>query len=436
MENILFGNSNSSTKDLTNNVKVDLDSLPRLSGNRCIYRVPKRLRCVNDKAYTPQVVSIGPLHHGAEGLKSMEEHKMRFLRDYIKRTEVDLEYYVSIVKNQEEKLRSCYAEHIGFSSDEFVKIILVDAVFIIELILKHDPRACETNEPNYVMESPWMVDDIMPDLLLLENQLPLFILEDLYYPKTVTYDGMTLSFASLSKLLFTNLLDPEPSKTNFFNPDSNKENSLLNHLIDLLINSAVPKKPQFGELAEGKALSLPTATKLHQAGVKFEVSKGKKLLDIQFSNGVLQIPKLRIVDSATEAKIRNLIAFEQCHDRVNRCVSHYVVLMGSLVDKSEDVELLVKFEIIENRIGDNNRVVTLMNKLGDGVQWDHKKFMFAEIFSQLIEHYKNPWNNHKANLKQNYFNSPWKTLSVIAASLLLILTFIQTVCSIISVVEG
>ncbi|XP_062086579.1 UPF0481 protein At3g47200-like [Humulus lupulus] len=161
MENILFGKSNSSTtKDLTNNVKVELERLPRLSANRCIYRVPKGLRSVNEKAYTPQVVSIGPLHHGAEDLKSMEEHKMRFLRDYLKRTEVDLDYYVSIVKNQEEKLRSFYAEHIGFSSDEFVKIILVDAVFIIEFILKHDPQACETNEPNYVMEKPWMVDDI------------------------------------------------------------------------------------------------------------------------------------------------------------------------------------------------------------------------------------------------------------------------------------
>ncbi|CAL2234785.1 unnamed protein product [Prunus armeniaca] len=34
-----------------------------LSPLRCIYRVPKRLRQGNDdEAYTPQVVSIGPLH--------------------------------------------------------------------------------------------------------------------------------------------------------------------------------------------------------------------------------------------------------------------------------------------------------------------------------------------------------------------------------------
>jgi hypothetical protein len=47
---------------LAANVRKDLENLgPNpLSEECCIYKVPKRLQVLNDKAYTPQVVSIGP----------------------------------------------------------------------------------------------------------------------------------------------------------------------------------------------------------------------------------------------------------------------------------------------------------------------------------------------------------------------------------------
>uniref|UniRef100_A0A0A8ZUE9 Uncharacterized protein n=1 Tax=Arundo donax TaxID=35708 RepID=A0A0A8ZUE9_ARUDO len=39
-----------------------------------VYRVPKYLRDGDERAYTPQVVSIGPLHHGRRRLREMERH--------------------------------------------------------------------------------------------------------------------------------------------------------------------------------------------------------------------------------------------------------------------------------------------------------------------------------------------------------------------------
>ncbi|KAK0608906.1 hypothetical protein LWI29_037856 [Acer saccharum] len=39
----------------------------------CIYRVPKDLRKINEAAYTPQVISIGPLHHGEKEFFEMEK---------------------------------------------------------------------------------------------------------------------------------------------------------------------------------------------------------------------------------------------------------------------------------------------------------------------------------------------------------------------------
>ncbi|CAL8105280.1 unnamed protein product [Prunus armeniaca] len=111
--------------------------------------------------FTPEVNHIGPLHHGKEALKAMEELKNRKIRA------------------QEAKLRSCYAETIGFSRDEFVRIILVDAAFIIEVLL----RFCYKNlqvENDRIFNKPRMLEDVWPDMRMLENQLPFFILEDLF----------------------------------------------------------------------------------------------------------------------------------------------------------------------------------------------------------------------------------------------------------------
>lgn len=104
---------------LITSMEKELKDLPILSPSCCIYRVPERLRRVSEKAYTPQVVSIGPLHHGKDSLKSMEVHKKRYLQAFIFRTKASVEEYVVKMKSQEEKLRNCYAETIEFTSDEF-----------------------------------------------------------------------------------------------------------------------------------------------------------------------------------------------------------------------------------------------------------------------------------------------------------------------------
>ncbi|KAK9220967.1 hypothetical protein WN944_009391 [Citrus x changshan-huyou] len=52
----------------------------------CIYRVPQSRRCLYPRDYTPQIVSIGPLHHGNEELKDMENNKIVYLRYFFERT--------------------------------------------------------------------------------------------------------------------------------------------------------------------------------------------------------------------------------------------------------------------------------------------------------------------------------------------------------------
>ncbi|BFG18824.1 hypothetical protein CerSpe_050980 [Prunus speciosa] len=169
---------------------------------------------------------------------------------------------------------------------------------------------------------------------------------------------------------------------------------------------------------------------LHQAGVKFNVGTSRSLFDIKFSSGVLEIPKLRVSDS-TELTFRNLLAFKQCHCENMNYLTNYVFLMKRLDSSSKDVELLVENRIVQNGIGENSGVSTLLNNLDSGIIVSN--YYYATLCDELNIYCRTRRHKWMANLRQNYFNTPWSTVSVIAASVLLILTLIQTVCSVRSI---
>ncbi|PQP97163.1 hypothetical protein Pyn_16639 [Prunus yedoensis var. nudiflora] len=155
--------------------------------------------------------------------------------------------------------------------------------------------------------------------------------------------------------------------------------------------------------------------------------KDKNLFDIQFENGILKIPRLRIRGS-TEILFRNLIAYEQCELR-DHYINDYVFVLDGLVDSAKDVELLVKSGILESKLPDSEAAAEFINSLDLGTILFGRKFYFTGLCEKLNDYYRVPWHKWKASLKQDYFSSPWAGLSIIVAAILVMLTFIQTVCS-------
>jgi hypothetical protein len=64
----------------------------------------------------------------------MEDHKIMYLQQFLEQNKVSVEDLINIIKENETKLRDCYAEINDLKGKDFATMIL-DAVFIIMFLL-------------------------------------------------------------------------------------------------------------------------------------------------------------------------------------------------------------------------------------------------------------------------------------------------------------
>ncbi|XP_041019956.1 putative UPF0481 protein At3g02645 [Juglans microcarpa x Juglans regia] len=409
-------------------LREKLERIPSISSDCCIFRVPKRLRELNEKAYTPRVVSIGPLHHDNEDLRAMEVPKLRYLKNFLLRTNVSMEDYLNLLKGREERLRNSYGEPIKLTSNEFLEMILVDAAFVIEVMLQyHSPNKANYNGYHFILGNRSLIKDVKYDMLLLENQLPFFILEELFLKARIIIPPEHDERLSLIRLTH-HVFETQAYLEGVGQPLGKICLSEIEHFVHFIRICQLPQTlPPKGKL---RTVSIPSATQLHQTGVKFKVASTGNLYDLRFKNGVLEIPHLRVRGS-TESLFGNLIAFEQCRFDADY-ISDYLFVMDRLIETRKDVEVLVRNGIIESKLLDSKGVVTFIKHLVPGTIMRGKKFYFTDVCEDLNAHCNVLWNKWKVTLREDYFSSPWAVLSITAAATLLLLTSIQTVCSIIS----
>ncbi|XP_037496982.1 UPF0481 protein At3g47200-like [Jatropha curcas] len=273
-----------------------------------------------------------------------------------------------------------------------------------------------------------MIRDISFDLLLLENQIPFFVLEGLFMLSNILHVG-EISILKLVYELFKNRWDLWV--TDYILEIRNSSSNEIKHILDFIRKCQKPMELLQPHHQDIKMLVIPSITELYQAGVKFRASSSKNIFDIKFRNGILEIPRFGIGDR-TESLLRNLQAFEQCNC-LDNYVGDYIALMAKLVNGSKDVELLVENGIAENGLQGNEALAILFRKIDEENIIFPNKFYFLILIDELNVYCKTSWHKWKANLKQKYFNTPWAGISVIGAVILLLITVIQTVCSLLQV---
>ncbi|XP_028073197.1 UPF0481 protein At3g47200-like [Camellia sinensis] len=315
----------------------------------CIFRIHEELRGVNEKAYDPDIVAIGPYHRGKDRLQMMEEHKLRYLQLLLERkNEADLERYVFAIRSLEQE-----AQPISLSPDEMIEMLILDGCFIIELVWNFE-IAClrDRNDPIFKMDR--IDNSLQRDLMLFENQLPFSILCELFDLIEIPNNHNRL--IRLALCFFSDLLLDRGHSDHVLG------NSHNNHLL------------------------------------------------------------------GTESFFRNLIAYEQyCPDNRLNYVTDYVKFLDCLIETPQDVEILHRRGIINNWKGDDEVVARIFKKISDGVTGPGEHFQYPDVFNKVNRHCSTRRNQWMANLNQNYLNSPWAFISILAALLLLLLTLTQTI---------
>ncbi|KAK6927504.1 Protein of unknown function DUF247, plant [Dillenia turbinata] len=421
--------------ELSTTIKAKLDKLPQKSSDCCIYRVPEKLRKTHEAAYTPRIVSIGPLHRGQPHLLAMEEHKLRYLSCFLERTNTGLASYIDLVKTWEQRARSCYEDNnFDLTEVEFAEMLLLDGIFIIELLLKsYFPKM---NDEDEIFSRQWMAVDVLHDMILLENQVPFFVLEGLFHTIEGNFGILDLIFKYFKPVVPTNEDTMYMLKMSYRERQYNQMK--IRHLVDLLRALCItPHHEMPMSRGRGKIKYTPTVTDLQAAGFRFKAAKCVSLVKIDYWRSELKMSPI-VVHEWTECFFRNLIAFEHCHKEDKR-ISSYIIFMDSIIDTAKDVEVLEKCEIIQNQLGEYEDVANLFNTLHKETITDDNEFLYDGICVDLGKHYKfnvvrwratcHKW---KKILDHDYFGNPWSVISVIAAAILLVLTFIQAVCSILS----
>ncbi|CAK9172963.1 unnamed protein product [Ilex paraguariensis] len=392
-----------------------------------LFRVQDHTRRINVKAYEPEVIAIGPYHHGKPNLQAMEEHKLRYLLELlIQAQESSVERYYMAMRALKDRALKCYAEPISLTDDEFVEMMLLDGCFLLGYILKCNiPSLVRTGDPITFSQVRF---GMVHDLLLYENQLPFFIIVQLFSLINVSYPQFSIMSLTQSFLAQTfGYLKIEPGVRAWMSIGD------VNHLLGLaycgLCLPFVQMVPHnVGDDGQGVQF-INCTTELQEAGILLKEAKESiSFLDVRFTNGVLEIPSF-VIEDLTENFFRNLMTYEQYCPATSPYVTDYIIFMNRLINSSKDVELLRRCGIIIDWFGNDVAVHAMLTNLAKNAM-RMGKFSYSEVCKNLHLHCRRRRNVWMANLRRNYLNNPWAIISFFAAVLLLILTFTQTVFSI------
>ncbi|KAL6606744.1 hypothetical protein ACP70R_042397 [Stipagrostis hirtigluma subsp. patula] len=209
-----------------------------------VFNVPKTLQVYKPEAYTPQLIALGPYHHWRPELYEMERYKLAAARRAQKRLRggVKLESLVEQFARIERKVRAHYHRYLDFNGETLSWMMVVDGAFLLEFLQIYDGDGRALRAPSRMAH---LVDFagrksahnlILRDILMLENQVPLFLLRKILEPQCASADDAGVQLKRMVTGLMKELC-PFKMMDHFPAVDVGKHA----HLLEVLYYLLVPK---------------------------------------------------------------------------------------------------------------------------------------------------------------------------------------------------
>ncbi|WOL00520.1 hypothetical protein Cni_G09233 [Canna indica] len=216
-----------------------------------IFNVPKPLQLSKPEAYVPQLIALGPYHHWRPELYEMERYKLAAARRTQKHFHsIKLPQLVEQFTKLEHKIRAHYHRYLDFSGETLSWMMAVDASFLREFLQVYAVEEEEEGKALRRLSSRMshLVDYtgrksahnvILRDIMMLENQLPLFLLRKIMELQCSSTDAADEKLAKMVTSLLKEL-SPFKLMENFPCIDVTQHA----HLLELLYCVIVPQSDE------------------------------------------------------------------------------------------------------------------------------------------------------------------------------------------------
>ncbi|MCO5562593.1 hypothetical protein L7F22_016221 [Adiantum nelumboides] len=428
-----------------------------------IFRVPKQLREVNPLAYEPLVVAIGPYRKSRKLQPSVTESFIRISAVKILLPLQNLgpdefqTFAHRVVGDQfaMEKLAMQYERLPAYNENALRALFALDASFVTCFLVYLGYG--DVRRPGYFPSTASglarelgvqvlsdfkipkrLVTSILRDLFLFENQVPLSLVK-----------GLMTSIMGMGIGKTRSLLGQEKGDEDH----EEGEEEFLGLCIEGVMRSRVQStigmsgiESQWGvharevEARMGVPTAVESAIHLRRAGIAFKASPpsigcaSSNVLAIWFdkASATLYLPHVNI-SQESEAILRNLAVYEMV--ALQRAeIGSYLALMDDLIDTAQDVQVLRLSGVLEHSLRNDEEVAEMWNGMCKNLQILYETTTLAEAYAAIKEHlccrmrYKRLRELY-AEFSNRYLSAPWLTASVLAATLLLVLTVTQTIYS-------
>ncbi|KAK5787171.1 hypothetical protein PVK06_041824 [Gossypium arboreum] len=327
------------------------------------------------------------------------------------------------MKEEIDDIKKCYdpeeLEKYSNDNEKLAWMFFVNGCAILQAVYMR----CSNSDDVYHVYGPSFIKNdlltfVYSDLFLLENQIPFRVLELL-----TSSSGGEQFMNAIKRFIDDTVITPAEDRFASTNTDfapvkaggSSIKESEFTYCI-YYDNEARTKRSHPHTIRNVKELK--------KVGIWLKASKTSCLTDISF-NRIFFVGKLCLLPITVNDSTMNLIAYEMCPDFYDDfTVTSYMCFLDLLIDEAEDVKDLRAVSILYNRLGSDEEVAKIFNKMNTDLV---PSSMISSEFRRKIHNFcKTARINHVAQAYHTYVSSIWTFLAFVGAITALLLGALQT----------